>query len=90
MEAQSKLVAQLEKTVKELRPKVEYLIEKINIQGKNQDEEEGGRNLFTIKTSGVSVKEHPLKGNYEGNNDEAKATDKPYEINQGIGQEKEW
>ena len=46
--------------------------------------------MFNIKKSVVSVKEHPLKGNYEGNNDEAKATDKPYEINQGIGQEKEW
>ena len=46
--------------------------------------------MFNIKKSGVSVKEHPLKGDYEGNNDEAKATDNPYEINQSIGQEKEW
>ena len=65
-------------------------MEKTNQQGEKQDEEEGGSNLFTVKTSRVSVKQLPLEGPSKINNDGAKAPDDPDYIEQRIFQENGW
>ena len=90
IQAQRNLVAHLERMVKELWSRVDYFMEKNNQQGEKQDEEEGGSNLVTVKTSIVSVKQLPLQGPSKINNDGAKAPDDPYYIDQMVFQENGW
>ena len=88
MEAQRKLVYHMENKVNELWLRLDYCTEK-NRQGKKYDGEEGGRNLATVKTFGVSAKERPLEGTSERNNYGYKAPDNPDEMDNSIGQEQE-
>ena len=52
----------------ELQSHVDSITEKTNNMGKNQDKEQGGRELVKVKDSVEPVKEGYLKPPLEGNN----------------------
>ena len=83
MDSHKQSVEQLEKKATDIQSRVDYIMEKTNRLGGNQDKEQGGMSLVNAQESGYSVKGFPLKDNLEINNGRSKAPDNPNGINLG-------